>query len=340
MPNRIDRSFLVTFVGEFDGTGRGTGGFGLVSQDGCVILDRLDSTGLCWSNGLLYRVVRPLKAIAVYGLNGLRYLARVDEAVDPHDILATHEAVYVVSTSTNELIRFNKDWAVVERWSPGGCGDAWHMNCLARDEKGSLILSAFGVFGCHREWKGNTLGRGILYDVGSDSIVYEGLSGPHNPRYEPDGLYICDSHCNALLVERDQGRRTVEFEGFTRGLLLDADLIFVGVNAERGVDGANARIAVLDRFSLKPIGSIPTPYPEIYDIVSVPTEMAEEVCSRPACFDVAQFVNLDGQLVSRVDELGKKLDLASLHLSTAMNSPLLWGSAEFIRRLARRLRPS
>src|SRR5678816_4044657 len=70
------RCFLVTCLGAYDDSGVGTGGFVCVHEGQALILDKIDSTGLCEHEGSYYRFARGLRTIAGYDASGLRYLLK------------------------------------------------------------------------------------------------------------------------------------------------------------------------------------------------------------------------------------------------------------------------
>ena len=118
-------------------------------------------------------------------------------------------------------------------------------------------------------------GKGVVFDLESDKILWSGLTKPHTPRMDRSGRqYICDSGTHKLLIrEVDGSISEVCFPGaFTRGLAFGENHIYVGLSVIRYKELApvtlpNARIAILDRLTLNQLGQIDLPCAEIYDIV-------------------------------------------------------------------------
>ena len=138
---------------------------------------------------------------------------------DIHDIRYFEGKLLAVSTVTNEICVVAETGRLTERSPFPGTGDAWHLNCLDA-WNGRLVISAFGEFDWHRQWKGNYKGQGIVVDAKTREVLWRGLSQPHSPRMLPDGTKcICDSQAQKLLVDKSGEIHAVEFPGkYPRGL--------------------------------------------------------------------------------------------------------------------------
>lgn len=196
---------------------------------------------------------------------------------DIHDVRSFNGELLVVSTVTNEISAIEKNGTISRTIKFPGCGDAWHLNCLDVWD-GKLVVSAFGDFDWHRQWKGNYKGQGIVVDVETRSVLWSGLSQPHSPRKLPDGTKcICDSQALRLLVDQAGEIKTVDFPNkYPRGLSFGADNLYVGLSQSRRVDmlkaeEAKAGLAVVSRKDLTTTQFIPLPVVEIYDVLVVPS---------------------------------------------------------------------
>src|SRR5437868_3970260 len=97
-------SFLVTCVGAYEDSGIGTGGLVALHQGRATVIDKIDSTGLCFSDGIAYRFARGIGAILGYSKEGLKFVLKVPEARDVHD-LALRDGLFVcVATGANEIL--------------------------------------------------------------------------------------------------------------------------------------------------------------------------------------------------------------------------------------------
>ena len=74
-------------------------------------------------------------------------------------------------------------------------------------------------------------GRGIVFDLGTGEDLVTGLECPHDPR-PVDGLrFVCNSGRREFLaVDDETGRivRRLELDGWTRGMEVTDDRIYVG----------------------------------------------------------------------------------------------------------------
>jgi hypothetical protein len=242
------------------------------------IIDRLETSGIWLDNELFVRSVQNPEHMILffYSPNSIWSIA-TENLKQVHDVRYQFGQLYVVSTSTNEVVQLDSTGKVHYRWKFPGEGDAWHLNCLDLWD-GRYVVSCFGKFEKEREFKGKWQNAGILFDLETEEILWDGLSLPHTPRIDDQGRqYICDSGKHKLLRRNSDGSdlTEVEFPGaFTRGMAFGKDHIYVGLSTLRGSLGnenavkiPTARVAILERESLKPVGEIDLPCPEIYDLL-------------------------------------------------------------------------
>jgi hypothetical protein len=317
MASDFPHSFLVTSVGAYDDSGIGTGGFVCVREGEAIVIDKIDSTGLCAHGTMFFRFARGLQTIIGYDEGGVRLSLRLPEARDVHDIIVRDQQFVCVSTGTNEILRVTPLGAIVNRRQFEGERDAWHLNCLWPDN-GKLFLSAFGRFAAHRGWVGNCTGTGFVLDLETDQEVCSGLNGPHTPRLIDGEWVICDSHARALRIQRANGTvRVVQLAGFTRGLTFDANHYYVGESANRKADilSDHSHIAVIDRRSLEVSARIRVPFPEIYDIVMVPPSFAERVAQNLAAFQIDQRDQRSRALETQIELGHREIEKLKLRLA-------------------------
>lgn len=241
-----------------------------------TIVDRLETSGIWLEKNLLVRSVQnPEHMILFFYTPDSVWSLATEQLKQVHDVRFQFGQLYVVSTSTNEVVQLDTTGKVLYRWKFPGEGDAWHLNCLDLWD-GRYVISCFGKFGSHREFKGKTKGAGLIFDLETGETIWDGLSVPHSPRMDEQGRqYVCDSGKHRLLVRDADGgnMREVVFPGaFTRGLAFGKNHIYVGLSTLRpsiqsDVRIPTARIAVLDRVSFKNLGEFDLPCPEIYEIL-------------------------------------------------------------------------
>jgi acetolactate synthase I/II/III large subunit len=261
-------------------------------SDSVERLDDLASTGLCLDpqSGSLYRVLHgphppngPAEILR-YDLSGLTHY-RVDEVQDPHSIAVDDKGrLLAVSTFTNEVLWLDGAGDVCHRWSISGEPDSWHLNSIFLDGP-TVYVSALGGTRRYREYGAHVKnGRGVVFELPSGCPVVTGISSPHNPIRLGDRWIICESG-HERLVELGESHpavrvRSVDLAGWTRGLAVSSDYIFVGESASRlARDSGTASVAVVDRHSLKVVDRWNLPCAEIYDLLIVPVAVAERVAA-------------------------------------------------------------
>jgi len=265
-----------------------TGG-GLFSFDGHCIerIDRLSSTGLSIAGERLARLLRSRGdtdapgEILTYDVQGVRGYYRVDGLADPHDILWDGYQFIVVSSFTNSVVWISPAGDIVKRWQTPGEGDARHLNCLLMKD-GRLLVCAFGRFTRHRQWTEDLSSpTGIVFDLETDENVLTGLSHPHQARFLDGAWTVCNSMTRELLRIDPLTRSVVgrlQLDGYTRGIGVSDDLLFVGESANRGLNPGTektAQIAVVCRKTWRLLDRLILPCREIYDLVVAPRSLAE-----------------------------------------------------------------
>jgi hypothetical protein len=201
-----------------------------------------------------------------------------------HDVRLQFGQLYVVSTRTNEVLQLELSGKPLHRWKFPGEGDVWHLNGIDL-WNGRYVVSCFGRFGFERQYKEQGIGAGMIFDLETEEVIWDGLSYPHTPRMDSDGRqYVCDSYTHRLLRRNADGSSQCELQfpgAFTRGMAFGRNHIYVGLSRPRSLDSSgkldqgipNARIAVLDRATFSKVCEIDLPVAEIYDIVIAPDEI-------------------------------------------------------------------
>jgi hypothetical protein len=265
-----------------------TGG-GLFAFDGRNLerIDRLSCGGLCLAEGRLVRSLWSELAdapgeVLVYDERGVVRYLRIDPLEAPHDIAWDGRHLVAVSTGNNRLLWVAPSGEVVRTWQAPGQGDAWHLNCLTFHD-GRLLVSAFGRYPRHRDWAGRlTEPAGILFDVETGRDVLGGLQCPHHPRFVDGAWLVCNSAGQELVhVEPQTGavRRRLALAGWTRGVAVSDDRLFVGESARRRDAGqwSTASIAVVCRRTWTLLGRLPLPCREVYDLILAPGALLEGI---------------------------------------------------------------
>ena len=262
------------------------GGLFALDGNGAERLDRLSSTGLALAGDRLLRALRSGSEpgaggeLLRYDERGVERYYRLDALADVHD-LAWHDGTLVAAaTSANALFWLSAAGEIERTWKAPGEGDAWHLNGLAVHD-GALFVCAFGRFAGHRDWTdGRAAGTGFLLDLASGTEVARGLSMPHTPRFFDGCWAICNSaEAEVLQIDPATGklRRRLQLEGWTRGMAVGEELIFVGESANRTDPswGDTARVAVVSRRTWSLVDRVALPAREVYDLVLAPPSLVD-----------------------------------------------------------------
>lgn len=300
-------NFLISCVGAYADSGIGTGGFLIYDGHEVLTIDKYDTTGLYKFEKNYFRFIRSQKILIGYNNKELFYQCKFPNVLDCHDILIENNEVIFVSTSTNQILYYNFSGKLIRSKNFKGKGDAWHLNCLVKNEE-KYYVSAFGEFEEHRQWnKEGCKEKGILYDLNDDKIYVNGLSGPHTPRFIDNELIICNSHKNSIRIfNSDNNFKDIDLGGFTRGMCYDENYIYVGVSANRKAKNpSTSTIIVLNRKNYEVVNTINIPYPEIYDIILCDEELAINFKNDKNRFQLTD-VNSKIQTLIKQVELGHK----------------------------------
>ena len=303
-----DSYYLISAIGEYDNTGYGNGGLFLLHKNKFTQIYDYDTTGLFFFDGEAYCYIRALKQLIKFSDKGIVATYKIRDTKDVHDIYIKENEWILVSTGTNEVIWLDKGGKFKKKWTPGGKGDAWHMNCLFVDSN-NLYVTAFGQFNAHREWKNNMKGKGILYCITTDKIVITGLNGPHTPRKIGNGWLICDSLNSSIIVynELECTKKTIELDGFTRGMFLNNEELIVGISGNRNTRTTNGKILFIDRHTLDINRELEFPLPEIYDIIEVSKEIGQAILKSPDKFQICLKPEIVNLLEMKIEYRDKKI---------------------------------
>lgn len=237
-----------------------------------VVIDRLGTTGICYdNNNNFYRAIQHqnISEIVVYPKNKEKFSIIHRDIKDVHDLYYFNNSLFIVSTSTNEVIKLDNKFEIDKRYKFQGDGDAWHLNCLeAINDR--LYVSAFCNYEQHYSYKGKTYEKGFLVDVLNGDVLIDKLSQPHTPKLDGGLIYICDSETKALKVYKDKNLvNTIGLDAYTRGLYIDKDYIYVGLSKSRNIEDKNAtsKIVILDKKTLRKESEILIDLDEIYNII-------------------------------------------------------------------------
>jgi acetolactate synthase-1/2/3 large subunit len=268
---------------------RGVGGVFAVDDDSVCQIDDVPTAGLAFNErtGDWIRAAHPVFSPAVDGtvlsydpLGDVR-LRSLSMARDLHDVQIIKDEILVVASHENAVFRIPRVGAPKSIKQLPGEPDSWHLNCLAGHE-GEIFASAFCDGRRHRGWIDCHTGSGIVFSLATGEVVATELDMPHSPLFIDDMLLVCNSGGHKLVAINpcEPGRhiRSISLDGFTRGLAVLGDRIFVGVSVRRKASDRTdpvANVVILDRDSWQIVDRVTVPIPEIYDVRIVPRQAVD-----------------------------------------------------------------
>jgi hypothetical protein len=267
---------LVSCCGEHGGSGQGTGGLVLIQDREPVVIDQVDTTGICEAQGMVMRVARGKQELWSYSRDGVRcWRWSIHDIKNPHDVRWLRGGrLVLMATGQNEIRWYDNMMNETSRWQAPGEGDAWHLNCLWQADE-HLYATAFGAFREHRGWVDKSQMSGFLFGLGTGERVMDSLGQPHSPRFIDGHWYVCESFNQGLAVLNGERVRRVALDGYTRGMDWGPFHLYVGESRLRGDSPVLATVAVLDRDTLELQDRIEVPFPEIYEVLRVTERFAE-----------------------------------------------------------------
>lgn len=248
------------------------GGLFLIANKTAYLLDCNSSLGLCISKNMLIRGVYPNK-IHAYNCAGFSLEKEDSSFEDIHDVLFLNDHYYIVGTELNVVIKIDLSGKEIQRWTLGVERDSCHINCLSVIDN-RIVYSAFGSFNSSRGYKGNTQNKGFLKDLISGETLVSGLSQPHSPTVFGNNFLIANSENFELQEYSVSGElvRSKKMDGYTRGICVSEQYIYVGISKLR--KGSSQRIdsaviCILDKISWKEEHRIAIPADEIYALAII-----------------------------------------------------------------------
>jgi uncharacterized protein DUF4915 len=164
-------------------------------------------------------------------------------AADVHSLWVTEQALYVVSTGTDEILGLRLDDADVvgERvcWRPDPAGprlDLYHLNTVS-GWRGELLVAGFGRK-AGSLW--STATDGFIANVTRGTTLISGIHHPHSLMPYEERLYFCESRARAVRAVGDV--RHQRLPGYTRGLCRIGRRLFVGTSKGRQVSKSTGMI--------------------------------------------------------------------------------------------------
>lgn len=158
-----------------------------------------------------------------------------------HELAWAGNELWMVNTRFSCLATLHPGFSFVPRWRPAfvtelAAQDRCHLNGMAIVDDRVRYVTAMGMTDEPQGWRRDKVGGGVVIDVDDNSIVAQGLSMPHSPRWHDGALWVLDSGCGTLCkvdMARGVAEPVVRLPGFTRGLAFAGRYALVGLSKVR-----------------------------------------------------------------------------------------------------------
>jgi len=172
----------------------------------------------------------------------LVYRQELADVKDGHSILVSGNAFYVVSTGTDEILRYKLDENGVHNpetvWRASDSGiDTHHINSIA-EINDEIFISAFGSK-TGALWSSAT--NGYIHNITHDICVKDGIYHPHSLSQRKGALYYCDSSRKSFCSLE---KPLFELDGYARGIgWLSDEMVCVAASIGRRISKSTGLIA-------------------------------------------------------------------------------------------------
>jgi uncharacterized protein (TIGR03032 family) len=176
--------------------------------------------------------------------------------INIHDIAWGKRGLWVVNSTFSCLATLTPDHNFVAQWHPPFITellpeDRCHLNGMAMQDGEPRYVTTFSKGNLMDAWTEIEDFDGTLIDVRHNEILLDDLIMPHSPRYHGGFVYYCNSGTGEVhRYDLENGERRVLFElpGFTRGLHIIGELMFVGLSRVRSSSAERMRSPLHSRF--------------------------------------------------------------------------------------------
>ncbi|MCS6852215.1 MAG: TIGR03032 family protein [Gemmataceae bacterium] len=186
-------------------------------------------TGLAHFRDGILAVLQGLSQLAHFTANySVRDVWTIPLLKHAHSIAVSHDKAYIASTGNDSIVEFDPPTSARVFWQANsGHTDTIHLNSVAwRD--GELYATAFGA---KRNGLWNMADGGYLTHLATGTRLVSSLFHPHSLCTSGGDFYFCESSRQA--IGREDGTRLVVGSGYTRGLVVTPDHLYVGISKGR-----------------------------------------------------------------------------------------------------------
>lgn len=169
-----------------------------------------------------------------------------------HDMNYSNNNLIAINTLFSCISGIDEDYSFKNLWNPVFINalvpeDRCHLNGMALAGEKIEFVTALGKTNTRQGWRENLLSGGIMMNVPSGEIVFEGLSMPHSPRIYNNNLFFLQS-ARGELMKADLKNRKYEvitkLNSFVRGMAKAGDYLFIGASRLRHTNSVFADLPI------------------------------------------------------------------------------------------------
>lgn len=161
--------------------------------------------------------------------------------IDIHEMEFCRDELYFINTKFSCLCIKDDFSSFKPIWKPPFISllqpvDKCHLNGFCTRGGQPRYVTALGKTDEPLGWRANKADGGILMDIATDTVLAEGLSMPHSPRWHQGRLWLLESGKGSLCYFDFETKKIVEvasLPGFTRGVQFVGDFAFIGLSKVR-----------------------------------------------------------------------------------------------------------
>lgn len=161
--------------------------------------------------------------------------------IDIHEMEYCNDQLYFINTKFSCLCVNDGTSSFKTVWKPPFISilqptDKCHLNGFCTRDGEPRYVTALGTSDEPLGWRATKADGGILMDITTNTVLAEGLSMPHSPRWYQDKLWLLESGKGSLSYYDFKKKKVIQvasLPGFTRGMQLIGDLAFIGLSKVR-----------------------------------------------------------------------------------------------------------
>ena len=215
-----------------------------------------------------------------------------------HELLAIDSRLFMNATGLNKVVSLPIDFTgdlktdYLPGFIPDGLTNCMQLNSLCRDHTNTFYSTCFSTIKSNfKPWKDEVgpLNKGGIIRHSDDQVIVRDLTCPHSARIRDNRLFYCNSgfgEVRSCNLDGSDDTVIATVDGFTRGLIIHDDFIFVGLSRVQegknqyapGVSPQSSKcgIATIDRHSGEIVNILEWGNgAQIFDIQLIPREAGQ-----------------------------------------------------------------